>query len=469
MKTSLQLNISQQLTLTPQLQQAIRLLQLSTLDLNQEIQQALESNPMLEINGQEHNITVKKKSDISRDDYKDVRIDTSETTHYSSTPSKGRSSKDNFNFEHFYGTSISLQDHLNWQLNLSPLSEIDKAIAMTLIEAINYDGMLSVALEELHLNLMKELDVSREEIESVRQLLMRFEPTGCCAKDLGECLLVQLSQLDKNCPITKLAAKIIKNDLPLLAKKNYRVLMKSYNLDEKSLSDAISLIQTLNPKPGLLIESEKPEYITPDVIVKKVNNEWVVQLNNDSLPKLTINNSYASLIKRSDSSNDNQYLKNNLQEAKWLLKSIESRQDTLLKVACSIVKHQSTFLEEGDEAMRPLILNDVAELLGMHESTISRVTTQKYMLTPKGIYELKFFFSSHVSTSAGGECSSTAIRAIIKKLVAEEDRRKPLSDNKIAALLNEQGISVARRTIAKYRESLGIAASNERKSIVSKS
>lgn len=467
MKTSLQLSVSQQLTLTPQLQQAIRLLQLSTLDLNQEIQQALESNPMLELQGSENNITVVKKSDVSREAYNVENKPTDETTHYASTPSRSRKSNtDGYNFEHFYGTTTSLADHLNWQLNLTPMSEVDRAIAMIIIDATKQDGLLDLPLDDLHQSIRRDLSVSVEEIECTRQLLLRFDPVGCCAKTLGESLTIQLEQLE-NTPEKMLALTLITHHLADLGHKNYRFLMKELNISEQTLSKAIQLIQSLNPKPGHTIESDKPQYIIPDVVVKKINGQWEVFLNQENLPKLSINNTYASMIKRADNSNDNLYLKNNLQEARWLLKSIESRQETLLRVARSIVMHQLNFFEVGHEAMKPLILNDVAELLDLHESTISRVTTQKYIHTPRGVYELKFFFSSHVATNNGGECSSTAIRAVIKKLVAEENPRKPLSDNKIAALLNEQGISIARRTVAKYRESLGLASSNERKSIVS--
>jgi RNA polymerase sigma-54 factor len=468
MKASLQLNLSQQLTLTPQLQQAIRLLQLSTLDLNQEIQQALESNPMLELQDSEHNITVVKKNDISRESYREQNKFTEETTHYASTPAKGKKpSSDDFNFEHFYGTTTSLSDHLYWQLNLTPMTELDKAIAVTIIDAISLDGMLNMPLNELHESVLLDLSVSIEEIESVRNLILRLDPVGCGASSLAESLSVQLGQLEEPHPSQALALKLVHNHLSDLGHKNYRLLMKELGIDEQTLSEAIQLIQTLNPKPGHTIESERPEYIIPDIVVKKINDQWVVSLNQESLPKLSINDTYASMIRRADNSNDNQYLKNNLQEARWLLKSIESRQDTLFRVAKSIVMHQVGFFEAGHEAMKPLILNDIAELLGMHESTISRVTTQKYMHTPKGIYELKYFFSSHVTTNNGGECSSTAIRAVIKKLIAEENPRKPLSDNKISVILNEQGVSIARRTVAKYRESLGIASSNERKSIIS--
>jgi RNA polymerase sigma-54 factor len=282
---------------------------------------------------------------------------------------------------------------------------------------------------------------------------------------LAETLLVQLEQLPLETNHLTLAKKIIVEDIDLLGQHNYRQLMKNHQINEKTVDEILQIIQRLNPKPGNVIHQDITEYIIPDITVKKVDNKWKVYLNQNVLPHLSINNQYAALIQRADNSIDNQFLKNNLQEARWFLKSIQSRQETLLKVATCIVEYQQGFLEFGEEAMKPLILNDVATALDMHESTISRVTTQKFMHTPRGVFELKYFFSSHVNTDTGGECSSTAIRAVIKKLILAENRKKPLSDSKIAELIAEQGIKVARRTVAKYREALGIAPSNERKVI----
>lgn len=301
---------------------------------------------------------------------------------------------------------------------------------------------------------------------AVLHRLQQFDPPGVASRDLAECLLLQLRQQPNTLPSYDVAMNLVQHYLPLLGARDFKQLMRKLRVKESELQDAIRIIQSLNPRPGEHIGEDTTEYVVPDVFVKKENNRWVVQLNPDIAPKLRINSDYASLVRRADSSNDNTFLRDNLQEARWFIKSLQSRNETLLKVATCIVERQQGFLDHGPEAMKPMVLHDVAEMVEMHESTISRVTTQKYMHTPQGIFELKYFFSSHVSTESGGECSSTAIRAIIKKLVAAENPRKPLSDSKITALLEEQGIQVARRTIAKYRESLGIAPSNERKRLV---
>jgi RNA polymerase sigma-54 factor len=328
-------------------------------------------------------------------------------------------------------------------------------------------GILSLSLEEIHEGLLAEIeDLELDEVVAVQHRLQQLDPCGVCSQNLAECLLVQLQQYPANTPFLEAAKTITRLHLPLLGSRDYRQLMRRTKLKEAELGQAIALIQGLNPRPGDIIASGDTEYIVPDVFVEKRDGRWVVELNPDIAPRLRINANYASLVKRADSSSDNTFLKDNLQEARWFLKSLQSRNETLLKVATCIVEKQRGFLEYGAEAMKPLVLHDIAELVQMHESTISRVTTQKYMHTPQGIFELKYFFSSHVSTDTGGECSSTAIRAIIKKLVSAENPRKPLSDSKITDMLAEQGIQVARRTIAKYRESLNIPPSNERKSLV---
>jgi RNA polymerase sigma-54 factor len=462
MKPSLQLSINQQLTLTPQLQQAIRLLQLSTLDLQQEIQQVVESNPMLEITPNEEKEEVQAEGKLSQDEFTDFQW----SQLYSNQNKRTSFDDVDFNYENLYCTTTNLQDHLRWQLDLTPMSDVDRVIATSLIDAIDDDGFLTLPLAELHASLdsaTHPLDL--EEIEVVRHRLQHFDPVGCVSSNLAETLLVQLEQLPGANADIELAKRIVRNDIELLGQHNYRQLMKNHQVNEASLDKALHIIQRLNPKPGSLINQNVPEYLIPDITVKKVDNKWQVALNPNTLPRLTINNHYASLIQRADNSADNLFLKNNLQEARWFLKSIQSRQETLLKVARCIVDYQQDFLEHGDEAMKPLVLNDVALALDMHESTISRVTTQKFMHTPRGVFELKYFFSSHVATSAGGECSSTAIRAVIKKLIAAENRKKPLSDSKIAQLIGAQGIQVARRTVAKYREAMSIAPSNERKTI----
>ncbi len=500
MKTSLQLKMSQQLTMTPQLQQAIRLLQLSTLDLQQEIQEALESNPMLEVREEDHDGEHYNKEHLNGDARKseaeeasaksnddrqeielhehipdDLAVDSSWDDIYTHTPTSHGlpSGDDDFNFENVYGTTDSLWDHLSWQLNLTTMTDRDRAIAEAIIESVDAEGYLSTPLEDifegLEQNLSTEEDpLEMDEVEAVLHRVQFFDPPGICARDLADCLTIQLKQLPEDTQWREEALKVVGQYLDLLASRDYTQLMRKARLKEPELRDVILLIQSLNPRPGNQIESGKDEYVVPDVIVRKdiKNNRWLVELNPEIAPKLRVNASYASMVKRADNSSDNTYLKDHLQEARWFIKSLQSRNETLLKVATNIVEHQRGFLEYGEEAMKPLVLHDVAQAVEMHESTISRVTTQKYMHTPRGIFELKYFFSSHVSTDSGGEASSTAIRAIIKKLVAAENTRKPLSDSKIATLLGEQGIKVARRTIAKYREAMNIPPSNERKSLI---
>ncbi|MEJ2044176.1 MAG: RNA polymerase factor sigma-54 [Reinekea sp.] len=498
MKTSLQLKMSQQLTMTPQLQQAIKLLQLSTLDLQQEIQQALDTNPMLEVKEDEHSASDSahephsqsepgqdvretatddstKELNVQDTIPDDLAVDSSWDDIYTHTPtSHGVSSADDdYNLENVYGTTDSLLDHLHWQLNLTPMSEKDRIIAEAILESVNEEGYLSSTIEDIFGGLKDELSSEEDELEedelnAVLHRLQQFDPPGVCAADLSDCLVIQLRQLPVETPLRDMAIKVIKNHIDLLGTKDFAQIMRKARIKENELRDVFLLIQTLNPKPGSAIDSGKSEYVVPDVIVTKdiKNNRWLVELNPEIAPKLRVNSSYASMVKRADNSADNNYLKDHLQEAKWFIKSLQSRNETLLKVASTIVEHQRGFLDYGEEAMKPLVLHDIAEAVDMHESTISRVTTQKYMHTPRGIFELKYFFSSHVSTDSGGECSSTAIRALIKKLIAAENTRKPLSDSKIADLLGEQGIKVARRTIAKYREAMNIPPSNERKSLI---
>ena len=527
--------------MTPQLQQAIRLLQLSTLDLQSEIQEALDSNPMLEVeednspasngeanNDNETNSSTEASSDSSHDNTEnresdplstagdntaeasqekpdhsestlgdedwndaipdDLPVDTSWDDVYQSAAPAGTGlaapEGEDSDFESRRGSSESLQDHLLWQLNLTPMSELDRAIAMSIIDAVEPSGFLSQSAEEIFEGLAEQVNnaaaqldtgsdidnsgelLELDEVMAVLHRVQQFDPPGVASQNLSECLMIQLNQCDRTTPFLDAAKLIVKDYLPLLGSRDYKQLMRRTKLKEPELRDTIQLIQGLNPRPGEQINSGEIEYVVPDVFVSKQEDRWTVNLNPDIAPKIRINNDYASMVKRADSSSDNTFLRDNLQEARWFLKSLQSRNETLLKVSTCIVEKQRGFLDYGAEAMKPLVLHDVAEMVGMHESTISRVTTQKYMHTPQGIFELKYFFSSHVSTDSGGECSSTAIRAIIKKLVAAESPKKPLSDSKIATLLADQGIKVARRTIAKYRESLSIPASNERKRLV---
>ena len=505
--------------MTPQLQQAIRLLQLSTLDLQQEIQEALDSNPMLEISeegaeapntddpkdantlsenvSEEHNPANESASEQSNtetsssesefnheersteeqtpEDWNDsipddLPVDTSWDEVYQSAPSSGTGSgseSDDNDFESRRAVTQSLQDHLMWQLNLTPMSDNDRIIAIAIIDAVMPNGMLSSSIEEIYSGLVDtEGELELDEVVAVQHRVQQFDPIGVASQNLSECLLVQLNQLPATTPRLEAAKLIVRNYLPLLGSRDYKQLMRRAKLKENELKDVIELVQSLNPRPGDAIDSSETEYLVPDVYVSKRNDRWMVELNPDIAPKIRINSEYASMVKRADTSSDNTFLRDNLQEARWFLKSLQSRNETLLKVSSCIVEKQRGFLDFGPEAMKPLVLHDVAETVGMHESTISRVTTQKFMHTPQGIFELKYFFSSHVATDSGGECSSTAIRAIIKKLVAAENVKKPLSDSKITTVLADQGIKVARRTIAKYRESLSIPPSNERKRLV---
>jgi RNA polymerase sigma-54 factor len=340
-------------------------------------------------------------------------------------------------------------------------------VATAIIDSINDDGYLGAPIEDIHQGLVRELgedaDLELDEVEAVLHRIQQFDPLGVGARDLVECLHTQLAQLDPDTPWLREARQLAAEHLTLLANRDYTQLMRRMKLSEPELLQVIELIQSMNPRPGSQLARNTAQYVVPDVFVTKRKGQWVVELNTDAIPRLRINRYYASLVRRADNSEDNNYLRNHLQEARWFLKSLQSRHETLLKVARCIVDRQRGFFEYGDEAMKPLVLRDIAEVVEMHESTISRVTTQKYMHTPRGIFEFKFFFSSHVGTADGGECSATAIRAIIKKLVAAENAVKPLSDSKIADLLADQGINVARRTVAKYREAMAIPPSNERK------
>jgi RNA polymerase sigma-54 factor len=488
MKQTIQLRLGQQLTMTPQLQQAIRLLQLSTLELQGEVQNILDSNPMLEqedgdspeaadstdsaeagSNGSEvdSSLTTDSREDIPDElpvdsNWEDI-YDTG-TTSYSAPDSDSKRDI----FETVTVSGETLHDHLYWQLELSSLSETDRIIAHNLIDAIDDDGFLTQDLETIRQHLTNQMgppgnEVELDEIEAVLHRIQQFDPVGVGARNLRESLQLQLQQFDPAVPWLREAQMLIRDHLALLGNHDFNQLSRRLGLPKDELQQVIHLIQTLNPRPGSKYSGMEPEYIIPDVFVTRRKGGWHVELNAEAIPKLRINAYYANMVKRANDSKDNTYLKDNLQEARWFLKSLQSRHETLLKVANSIVARQHAFFDYGEEAMKPMVLRSIAEEVEMHESTISRVTTRKYMHTPRGIYEFKYFFSSHVSTDAGGECSATAIRAIIKKLVAAENPAKPLSDSKMADILAEQGIKVARRTIAKYRESLSISPSNERK------
>ncbi|MBT8127665.1 MAG: RNA polymerase factor sigma-54 [Gammaproteobacteria bacterium] len=484
MKPSLQLKLGQHLTMTPQLQQAIRLLQLSTLDLQMEIQQTLEENPMLEM--EEDNQVVEPEqreqteTDLAQQDAQlnmeknqelpdELPVDSEwEDTYDVSTAgisNSAQSNDDNGN-DFLENQSIegdTLAEHLLWQLRNMSTSDTDFAIGVAIIDAINDDGYLTEPLEEIHAGLADELDIELDEVEAVLHLIQRFDPLGVGSRNLKECLLLQLEQFDSKTEGLADIRMLIRDHLEQLGSRDYARLLKTTRLSEEKLQQLINVIQSLNPKPGSYISPNRAEYVIPDIYVRKINGEWRVTLNPETAPRIRINPLYAGYVKKSGRGKDSSYLRNSMQEARWFLKSLQSRSDTLLRVGKAIVDRQRLFLEYGDEGMKPMVLRDIAEELDMHESTISRVTTQKYMHTPRGVFEFKFFFSSHVSTVDGGECSATAIRAMVKKLIENENPRKPMSDNKISAFLVKEGINVARRTVAKYREAMSIPPSNERK------
>ena len=512
MKQSLQLKMGQSLAMTPQLQQAIKLLQLSTLELQTEIQSALENNPMLELQEEDgsnsENSAEKKEGRDSKSDSEsengkseaesatadnapadsaeieltnqendnipdDLPVDSAwddiyEPSYTQQTSSNAASDDGNRDFTEFHNSGISsLQDHLGEQIRLTNLSEKDLYIATTLIDAIDNNGYLSEPLEELLTGMQnafedEEVSFEMDEAEAVLSMIQQLDPTGCGARDISECMHIQLGQLPPS-DVVEIARKVVLNHLDLLAYNDFAKMRRQLKVKDEPLQEAVALIRNLNPRPGRQIVHDHNEYIVPDVFVKKVKGVWRVELNPDIAPKLGINSLYAGMVKRADKSDDNNFLRNHLQEARWFIKSLQSRNETLLRVGTAIVERQRGFLEFGEEAMKPLVLRDIAEQLDLHESTISRVTTQKYIHTPRGIFEFKYFFSSHVSTANGGECSATAIRAMIRRFIAAEDAKKPLSDSKIASTLVDEGIQVARRTVAKYRESMAIPPSNERK------
>ena len=499
MKQSLQLKLGQSLTMTPQLQQAIRLLQLSSLELQTEIQEILETNPMLETadeaaeqeqavsdkekeknseSGSDSDSTSMESADSNNDSREtDVGINSDDLPNELPTDSSWEDTYDNYMpttrsaegenraYEQADHSDESLLEHLMWQMELTPFSDTDRLIATAIIDSIDQDGYLSSTLEDIHQGLLSDdPEIEMDEVESVLIRVQNFDPPGIAARDLRENMQLQLNYLDPETPHLENAKRVVYDFFDLLANRDFNLLLRRMKVSETELQQAIGLIQSLTPRPGSQISNSQPEYIVPDVFVRKVKGKWKVDLNPDVTPRLAINSMYAGMASGNNSTGN--YLKNHLQEARWFLKSLKSRNETLLKVATCIVERQRAFLDYGDEAMKPLVMHDVAEVVEMHESTISRVTTKKYMHTPRGIYELKYFFSSHVSTASGGECSATAIRAMLKKLIAAEQHNKPLSDNKLATMLSKQGINVARRTVAKYREAMSIPPSNERKRMV---
>lgn len=479
-KQGLNIGLGQSLTMTPQLQQAIKLLQLSTVELEQEIQEILDSNPLLETksdqpsaNEETENNTHDKSENVESVDsaiptemdldanWEDVYSD------YSPTHLSGDGDSTTTILEKTYSGSDSLQSHLRWQIELTQLSSADKIIAEAIIDAIDEKGYLTSTLESLYDFLKDDLLLEDiDEVESVLTFIQHLDPIGIGSRSLGECLAVQLQVKYPNSALVKKSAKLIKNKPELLSVKNHPVLKKQLKLTPENFKELINLIKTLDPHPGSCFESDLTEYIKPDAYVRKVEGRWQVSLNSSSSSNLQINDFYADLLMKKGKPSDIKYLKHNLQQANWFIKSIQSRNHTILRVSELIVEHQQAFFQYGAQAMKPMILRDIAERLDMHESSISRATTKKYLHTPRGVFELKYFFSSHVATESGGGCSSTAIQSMIKKLISAEDLKKPLSDSKLTVMLKEQGIKVARRTVAKYREGLNIASSHERKAMV---
>jgi RNA polymerase sigma-54 factor len=488
MKPSLQLKIGQHLTMTPQLQQAIRLLQLSTLDLQAEIQQTLEENPMLEVEEENLQRETPAASDTDSQKTEDQHLDMEKTQEIpeelavdtnwediydinptgsaTATPSSDDTGNDYLENQSIAGNT--LHEHLLWQLHNSSISETDLIIGITIIDAINDDGYLTESIEDIYKSLTHESEIEPnelelDEVEAVLHRIQHFDPLGVAAKDLRECLLLQLAHIPPDTKDLDEIKMLISDHLGLIGAHDYARLQRKTHRTEDELNVLINFIQTLNPKPGSLISNNTTQYVVPDIFVRKINGQWRIDLNHETAPKIRVNQLYVDHLKTSERSKGSAYLKNSLQEARWFIKSLQSRNETLMRVGTEIVKRQQLFLDYGAEGMKPMILRDIAEELELHESTISRVTTQKYMHTPRGVYEFKFFFSSHVGTSDGGECSATAIRAMMKKLIENENPLKPMSDSKISAFLVNEGINVARRTVAKYREAMLIPPSNERK------
>ena len=469
MKQTLQLRLSQHLAMTPRLQQAIRLLQLSTMELHTEVQDALDSNLMLELDEDDASGPGTETEVVPSDIPRELPVDSVWEDIYDSAPAGGLGSNaepGGMDLVAQRPQIESLKDRLHWQVSLMRLGDTDRVIAAALIDAVADDGYLTLTLEDIRQSLDPgRQEVTLEQIEVVLHLIQSLEPPGVAARSLEECLAIQLRQLPAGTEWRDAALTLVTGHLHALASRSYGQLMTALGLGKDELRSVIDLIRSLSPRPGDAIESSAPEYVIPDVFVRRENGAWKVELNPDAFPKLRINARYANLIRRADSSADNHTLKSHLQEARWFIKSVVNRSETLLKTATCIVERQRAFLEHGEEAMKPMVLADVAETIGMHESTISRVTTRKYMHTPRGLFELKYFFSSHVHTINGAEASSTAIRAVLRKLIASENPARPLSDQKLKEILADQGIRIARRTVAKYREAMAIPSSTERRSL----
>jgi len=473
MKPSLQIRQTQSLTLTPQLRQAIRLLQLSSVELETEISEAIESNPLLEViedfvsegddtpSGIQDEMPSKEK-DSEENDGEVTVIENNEEFDWSyDEPRTSNGKSEEYENEFGIAVPVGLCEHLLWQLRLSHLSARDVAIGEVIVEAINNEGYLLESLESIQETLLPEIHADLQEISTVLQLIHQFDPVGVGARNLSHCLLIQLQVLSHDTPGWCLAKKIAQDHLEALAKLGSEKLASQLKVAPAEMQESLALLKSLDPKPGLQISADAPDYVAPDCIASKQKGVWQVSHARGSQPRIGINRHYESLIGKA-SREDDSYLKGQLQEARWLIKSLDSRADTLLRVARSIVRQQSGFLEHGPQAMRPLTLREVAEELGLHESTISRATTRKFLRTPRGTFEFRYFFSSGISNNEGGGTSATAIQSMIRKLIDAENPRSPLSDARLAELLKADGIPVARRTVAKYREAIHIGSSSER-------
>jgi RNA polymerase sigma-54 factor len=493
MKQSLQLRTSQHLALTPQLQQSIRLLQLSTLELHQELEQILSDNPLLERLDDALDNSVRLLADGAISSPPATQAEAADTIVGNTTPSDGENAESSDSLggdEHVGGDAewsfddvartgktpddedsrpqleahdVTLREHLQEQARLTVRSLRDRALVELLVDALDEHGYLEESLEDIHARLPAELEIELDELSIALKLLQSFDPAGIGARSASECLALQIRRLPKVAFVTRrLALLIVEDYLPLFAQRDFNKIKKALGCDDEDLREAQTVIRQCHPHPGGAFAAETSDYVVPDVIVKATKDGWQVLLNHDVMPRLRVNAMYANALKQTKGDGS---LGSQLQEAKWLIKNMRQRFDTILRVAQAIVERQRNFFSHGAVAMRPLVLREIADTLGLHESTISRVTTQKYMLTPHGMFELKYFFGSHVATEAGGEASSTAIRALIKQLIGAEDPKNPLSDSKIADMLAEQGMVVARRTVAKYREVLKIPPVNLRKSL----
>ena len=474
LKPSLQLKLGQQLTMTPQLQQAIRLLQLPALELQAHIRELLETNVMLEAMDEGHEegldtttleqAAAPEPAEAQEEGPRESAVEVLDEGwgEHSVGPAETPWSGDDDDRQQEFADSAgqSLQEYLLWQLELVKLEARALAIARAIVDAISDDGYLTEPLEEIANTLRPEIHCEPAEVAAALADVQALDPPGIGARSVGECIELQLRQLDPGIPGFNAAIEIARHHLERIAGRELAVVKRELRASDEELASALALVRSCHPRPGATVSAGSAEYVVPDVFVRRTEHGWAVEINSATLPRVRLNQSYASLIGRNST---HATMRAQLQEARWLLKSLEIRHETLIKVARSIVERQTAFLEHGEEHMRPMILKDIAEAIGMHESTISRVTSGKYMHTPRGVFELRFFFSSHVEGADGSGTSSTAIRAKIKKLVKDETADSPLSDGRIAELLSAKGIPVARRTVAKYREAMGIPPSNERR------